>query len=583
MVHLTTTDMSLALLLGPQLQAFSAAGYEVVAMSAPGPFVAQVEQMGIKHIAVKHATRAMAPHRDLLAVLELRRRFKQLAPDIVHTHNPKPGIYGRIAARWAGVPAVVNTVHGLYAQPGDPLARRAVVYALERVAASCSDAELVQNAEDVTTLERLRIAPGRVHFLGNGVDLDRFDPDKVDPDAAESLRRDIGAGPDDIVVGVVGRLVKEKGYLEVFDAAKRLSTSSPAVRIVVAGPHEPDKADAISPSDVAAAERDGVVFLGLRDDMENLYAAMDLYVLASHREGMPRSAMEAAAMGVPVVASDIRGCRQVVDDGRTGRLFPPGDSARLTAAIAELAFDPGRRREMGDAARAKARRDFDDRTVIATTLDTYARLGIPATGVGRVRPASRADVAAVAALHAMSIPGLLSTLGQPFLRVLYRRVVRSPGAFLYVAELPQHGVVGFVAGADDSGAFMRAFVRRDGVRAAAAANVRGVAALKQVVETLRRGRATGERPAVPPAELLALAVAPEGRGIGLGGELVAACTAEFRRRGVRTAHVVTDANNATAIVTYEGAGFRRLGTRRDHSGETALVLGVELTERSEHQ
>ncbi|MGZ4785922.1 MAG: glycosyltransferase, partial [Acidimicrobiales bacterium] len=114
-VHVTTTDMSLAWLLGPQLRAFADAGYDVVGVSAPGPYVAELEAGGIRHVPLRHATRSMAPHHDVLAFVELRRVLRGLQPDIVHTHNPKPGWYGRVAARSVGVPVVVNTVHGLYA------------------------------------------------------------------------------------------------------------------------------------------------------------------------------------------------------------------------------------------------------------------------------------------------------------------------------------------------------------------------------------------------------------------------------------------------------------------------------------
>src|SRR5437588_3294397 len=149
--------MSLALLLGPQLRAFATAGYEVIGMSAPGEWVGQLEAGGIRHVPLRHATRALAPTHDARAFGELRALFRALRPDIVHTHNPKPGVYGRIAARAAGVPVVVNTVHGLYAQPGDPVTKRALVYAAERVAAACSHAELVQNAEDLEVLARIGV------------------------------------------------------------------------------------------------------------------------------------------------------------------------------------------------------------------------------------------------------------------------------------------------------------------------------------------------------------------------------------------------------------------------------------------
>ncbi|HVM02779.1 MAG TPA: glycosyltransferase family 4 protein [Acidimicrobiales bacterium] len=374
-VHVTTTDISLALLLGPQLQAFAAAGFEVLGVSAPGPFVAGLEAGGIAHVPLRHATRAVAPGHDGAAFAELVSVFRRLRPDLVHTHNPKPGVLGRVAARAARVPAVVNTVHGLYAVPGDPPAKRAVVYGLERLAASCSHAELVQNAEDLETLARLGVARRKLVLLGNGVDLDRFRPDGVAGGRAAACRAELGAGPHDTVCLVVGRLVAEKGYREVFAAARLLRSAAPGVRVVVAGPAEPDKADAITPAEQRSAEAEGAVrFLGLRHDVEALYAASDVFVLASHREGFPRAAMEASAMGLPVVATDVRGCRQVVDHGVTGLLVPPGDHRRLAAAIGTLAADAALRRRLGTEARAKATREFDHRRVIDRTLAVYGDL-----------------------------------------------------------------------------------------------------------------------------------------------------------------------------------------------------------------
>jgi glycosyltransferase involved in cell wall biosynthesis len=374
-IHLTTTDMSLALLLGPQLRAFAEAGYEVIGASAHGPHVEELTRWGIRHEAVENATRAMAPHRDARALFELRTLFRRLAPDLVHTHNPKPGLYGRFAARMARVPAVVNTVHGLYALPEDSRAKRALVYSLERAAAACSDAELIQNPEDVDVLRQLRVPERKLHLLGNGVDLTRFTPERADPAHVDALRASFGAEPGDIVCGVVGRLVWEKGYREIFDAATRLRTLAPRVKVVVVGPIDAAKDDAITTADLdRAATSGGIRFLGMRDDVEDLYAAMDLYVLASHREGFPRSAMEAAAMGLPLVVTDIRGCRQVVDDGVTGRLVPVEDPAAIADAVAAIANDDDRRHAMGRAGLDKAHREFDDRKVIDITLGVYERL-----------------------------------------------------------------------------------------------------------------------------------------------------------------------------------------------------------------
>jgi glycosyltransferase involved in cell wall biosynthesis len=385
-VHITTTDISLELLLGPQLGAFVDAGFEVLGASACGPYVDAFEARGLRHVALAHATRSRAPLEDGRALVELVGLFRRLRPDIVHTHNPKPGIYGRVAARIAGVPVVVNTQHGLYAIPDDPAPKRAFVYGLERLATTCSHAELVQNPEDVIVLRRLGVPEDKLALLGNGIDLQRFDPTAVPTADQATARVELGAvAPTDVVVGVVGRLVREKGYLEVFDAARRLCCHLPELRLAVIGPEEPHKSGSLSRDDREAARAAGVRFLGGRDDVVRLYRGMDLYVLASHREGFPRSAMEAAAMGLPIVATDVRGCRQVVEPGVTGLLVPPRDPRALADAIAELAVDPERRCRMGAAGRQKAIREFDQQRCIDVTLSTYRRLltraGIPSPEV----------------------------------------------------------------------------------------------------------------------------------------------------------------------------------------------------------
>jgi glycosyltransferase involved in cell wall biosynthesis len=374
LVHVTTADISLALLLGSQLRAFVEAGYDVIGVSAAGPHVDELEGAGITHEPLRHATRSHAPHRDLAALMELRAMFNELRPDIVHTHNPKPGVYGRLAARLSSVPGIVNTVHGLYALPSDPWSKRALVYGLERVAAACSHAELVQNPEDLEVLARVGVPRSKLTLLGNGVDLARFDPTRADRARVADLRRTFGAGPDDVVCGVVGRLVGEKGYSDVFEAAAMLRQRAPQVVVVVAGPREPEKADAMREDEIERARATGVQFLGFRDDVADLYAAMDVYVLASRREGLPRSAMEATAMALPVVTTNVRGCRDVVDHGVTGILIPARDADGLADSVASLAADPSLRRRLGDAGRAKAIAEFDEKRVIETTLGVYERV-----------------------------------------------------------------------------------------------------------------------------------------------------------------------------------------------------------------
>lgn len=380
LVHVTTADISLELLLGPQLSAYRSAGFDVIGVSAPGPFVDEVTARGVRHIALDNATRAMDPSSDARAMLELIRLFRDLRPTIVHTHNPKPGLYGRIAARAARVPVVVNTVHGLYATSDDPLRKRAVVYGLERIASCASDVELIQNVEDLRLLRSLlRVPTSKLTLLGNGVDLARFSTARS-AEMRSAVRAELGIDDEAVVVGAVGRLVEEKGYRELLTAWSDASAAHPEAVLVVVGPHDAQKADALDPDLVRSAEEQGVRFVGMRDDVERLYCAMDVYVLASHREGFPRSAMEAAAAGLPIIATDIRGCRQVVDDGRNGLLVPVRNAAALGAAIRNLLADPSKRAAYGDAGAQRAVEEFDQEAIIATTLATYQRLMV-ASGI----------------------------------------------------------------------------------------------------------------------------------------------------------------------------------------------------------
>ena len=148
------------------------------------------------------------------------------------------------------------------------------------------------------------------------------------------------------MVGSVGRLVAEKGYPELFEAFERLPGR---FRLVVVGGADPEKPDSLAPEIIDRARARGVLFLGQRDDVDRLYSAMDVFVLASHREGFPRAAMEATAMGLPVVATDIRGCREVVDPGVTGSLVPVRDPSALASTLLALS-DPSLRSRHGHAA-----------------------------------------------------------------------------------------------------------------------------------------------------------------------------------------------------------------------------------------
>ncbi len=356
--HLTTVDMSLQLLLGTELRADVEAGLEVFGLSAPGPWVSDVEKLGVTHVPLPSLTRSWSLRQDAAAGRELLRELRRLKLDVLHTHNPKTGVLGRVLGRAARIPVVVNTCHGLWLRPGDGLGRRAFVLGTESIAARASHFELYQNADDRQTLRRV-VPTRRSQVVGNGIDLHRFRPD---PAARARVRAELGVADDELLVGGVGRRVAEKGIAEYAAAARTLAGKA---RFVWIGPDDPDKPDAVR------ADEAGVEFLGERSDMPAVYSALDVFVLPSHREGFSRSGMEAAACGVASVLTNIRGCREIGAHEREVLLVEPYDADALAAAVERLLLDSALRSQIAAAARKRALTEFDQRVVARTSLQTY--------------------------------------------------------------------------------------------------------------------------------------------------------------------------------------------------------------------
>jgi lipopolysaccharide/colanic/teichoic acid biosynthesis glycosyltransferase len=404
-VHVTTVDMSVRHLLLNQLLWLRDAGFDVAAASAPGPDLEPVRRAGVTHFAVP-LTRRMTPVADLRACVALWRLFRREHFTIVHTHQVKAALYAQLAARLAGVPIVVNTVHGFYFHDNTPRLKRRAWVRLERVLARLSHALLSQNREDIETAVREGIcASDKIAHIGNGIDVRRFDRAAVDADRLEAVRRELGLAAGDQVVGFVGRLVEEKGVLELFDALRLVRDRFPRVRLLMIGPVDQDKADAIQPSTADAyGIGDITVFAGYRHDMPELYALMNVCVLPSHREGMPRSPMEAASMGVPCVATAIRGCREVVRDGETGWLVPVNDAPALAEGIGRILGDAAAAARMAARARSIACGDFDERLVFERVKAAYDRLLQRRTAASPAWIKRAADLVIAGALLVVLLP-----------------------------------------------------------------------------------------------------------------------------------------------------------------------------------
>jgi glycosyltransferase involved in cell wall biosynthesis len=370
-IYVTTVDLTIRFLLLDQMRHLQQQGYRVSAVCAPGPWTEEIRAAGIAVHPVD-LRRQISPSADLAALVALARYFREFRPHLVHTHTPKANLLGRLAARLAGVPVVVGTEHGFYFYGMTGLRRRFWVW-LARLGAGWSNAVFLINREDVDTARAEGICrPGQSVYLpgGVGVDVDRYAPGS-DPAAARAA---LGLPADALVAGMVGRLTYEKGYGDFFRAAVIVRQALPQAHFLVVGPAdcqaEPEFRRLVDSLGLA----DAVTFAGMRTDLPRVYPAMDVVCLPSYREGMGMVLVEAAAMGLPCVASDIRGCRDVVLDGVTGLLTPPGDPASLAAAILALLRDPERRRQMGQAARQGAETVFDQRLVFAQVEREYRQL-----------------------------------------------------------------------------------------------------------------------------------------------------------------------------------------------------------------
>jgi len=373
--HITAIDMALRYLLLNQLRAAQDAGYQVVGISSPGPERSILEAVGIRHIGVP-ISRRLTPLRDIVSLWKLYRVLRAEQFTIVHTHTPKPGLLGQLAAHMAGVPVIVNTIHGFYFHDGMHPAWRRFYITVEKVAARHSDMILSINREDIQTAIHEHIcAPEKIKYIGEGIDVVRFDPDQVNADDVEKRRAELRVPRDVPVVGFVGRQVREKGLLDLFAAARLVHQHVPTAHFVFIGPVDDAKADAVYPEEADAFGIGDVSrFTGMRLDLPELYALMDVCVLPSYREGFGRALIEAAAMRKPTVATDIRGCREAVEDRRTGFLVPLSDVGALAAAMVELLTDRELAAAMGAAGRERVLERFDERLVFSRVLSEYARL-----------------------------------------------------------------------------------------------------------------------------------------------------------------------------------------------------------------
>jgi len=377
LVHITTVPQSLSFLSG-QVGYMKRNGIDVHAVSSPGKELLAFGELGGLAVHSVEMPRRITPLRDLIALWRLYVILRRIRPHLVHAHTPKGGLLGTIAACLARVPVRIYHIHGLPYMTAKG-SKRWLLKWTERIACSFAYRVLCvsRSIRDVAVAERL--CPSRkieVLLSGsiNGIDAqDRFNPASKGTESSRQLRESFQIPHDAFVIGFIGRIVRDKGLVELVEAWKILCEEYPVLHMLVVGPFEPQ--DPV-PQDVECILRgsERIHLAGQIEDPSALYAIMDVVILPSYREGLPYVPLEAAAMARPVVATRIPGCVDAVVDGQTGTLVPPRDAVALAEAIRRYLEAPELRRKHGRAGRDRMLRDFCQEAIWGALYEEYVRL-----------------------------------------------------------------------------------------------------------------------------------------------------------------------------------------------------------------
>ncbi len=312
-----------------------------------------------------------------LRILAARRQLQSFLTvgefDIVHSHCSFGGIVGNpVAARH---PAhLIYTQHGFYVHEGLNAISRALWLAIEKSGLRPADHVICVSHAEQSLAQSLGVGPPEkfVHVPGAGIDTGACEHNEQERLARRrAIRESLGLSDDQIVLLTVSRLTRDKGYHEMIEAVRILRESGHRFKLLAAGSGK-DEAS-IRRAVAEAGVEDSFRLLGWRDDVADLYCAADIFVFASHREGLPVAPIEAMASGLPVVMSDIPGCREEVEDGVSGLLFPTGDARGLADCVAGLIRHPDRRAEIACEARKRARR-FDVENVLDRQIALYREI-----------------------------------------------------------------------------------------------------------------------------------------------------------------------------------------------------------------
>jgi glycosyltransferase involved in cell wall biosynthesis len=349
-------------------------GFEVTVVTSPDERLAVFGRKHGARVVGLEMPRRVTPLGDWAALSALHRIFEVLAPDIVHAHTPKGGLLGTLAAHAASVPVRLYHMRGLpFVTLRGPM--RALMQMTERLSCSAATHVICQSHSlRRAALEEALVPADKCEVVlqgSNGVDCGRFLLSRYAGERV-ALRRAWKVPAEGVVLAFVGRLVRDKGVPELVEAFEAMARTSPGAFLVLAGPWEDrDPVDEATRRRIDTHPR--IIVLGRVSDPAGVYAASDVVVLPSHREGFPNVPLEAAAMGRPVISTRVPGCSDAVVDGETGLLTEVADAQALGAAMRRYVDDEGLRALHGQAGRRRVEKEFRREHVAQAVVDLYSR------------------------------------------------------------------------------------------------------------------------------------------------------------------------------------------------------------------
>lgn len=377
LIRITTVPLSLKVLLRRQLH-FMSSHFNVLAVSSPGQLLTEVsEQEGVKTAAVE-MTRAITPIKDLKALWQLYAVLKREKPAIVHTHTPKAGLLGMLAAKMAGVPIRLHTVAGLPLMETSGKKRK-LLEGVEKLTYGCAT-RVYPNSKNLAQfiLQNKFCSNAKLKVLGNGssngIDTSFFQTSPAIEEASVRLKEQYHISGEDFVYLFIGRLVKDKGIEELVEAFVELKREKRRIKLLLVGPYEPDLDPLTEAVEKTIGEDKDIICAGFQSDVRPYLQMSQALVFPSYREGFPNVPMQAGCFDLPSIVTDINGCNEIIKHGENGLIIPVKNKAALVEAMEQLLIDKAAYHKMKQNARSMIVARYDQQHFWNLLLTEYQEL-----------------------------------------------------------------------------------------------------------------------------------------------------------------------------------------------------------------